>query len=266
MNNIKSVGLICVRDELNIEYVVSKIEYVLNEDETFQYIFTPYYDVTDLLKPSIFQGIPGLELELRKEVYERNNILPTFISERVPSKKREDYNELLESLKLEYMDPIEYLIRTNQIYSGDSLYVKRFEERENIVIDEKKKYNNFGLFKIILDNIAKGNKVSLEDGTKINTPEVFAALKLLYSKTYKDILAKQQKGIEFAKENGKYKGRKPQKVDRLQFLEVNEKVEKGLFTAKEAAKKLGISIDKYYRFRKDLQNSLWYPIANNNLM
>lgn len=256
MKNVKTLGLIYIKDELNIEYVVSKIEYTLNEDDTFQYVFTPYYDVIDLLKSSIFQGIPGLNLDLRKEKYERNNILPTFISERVPSKKREDYNELLESLKLEYMDPIEYLIRTNQIYSGDSLYVKRFEERENIVIDENGKYNTFGLTKVILDNVAKGNEVFLKDGTKINTHEVFAALKLLYSKTYKDILAKQQRGIEFAKENGKYKGRKPQKVDRLQFLEVNEKVEKGLITAKEAAKKLGISIDKYYRFRKDLQNSI----------
>lgn len=57
----------------------------------------------------MFQGIPSLNLDLKKEVYVRENILPTFILERVPSKNREDLYDLLKSVNLTYIDPIEYL-------------------------------------------------------------------------------------------------------------------------------------------------------------
>ena len=49
----------------------------------------------DLLPNNIFQGIPGLNLELRKDKYVRKNMTPVFISERTPSAHREDLWELL---------------------------------------------------------------------------------------------------------------------------------------------------------------------------
>lgn len=75
----------------------------------------------------MFQGIPGLNLDLKKEVYIRENILPTFISERVPSKNREDLYDLLKSVNLTYMDSIEYLCRTKYKYSGDNFFMTYFE-------------------------------------------------------------------------------------------------------------------------------------------
>ena len=92
MKSSVSKGIICLKDELNIEFRVCVIEYILNEDETFEYRFYPNYDVISLLSDNLFQGIPGLNLDLKKEVYIRKNILPVFISERVPSKNREDYS------------------------------------------------------------------------------------------------------------------------------------------------------------------------------
>lgn len=255
MINTKTIGLICIKDKLNIEYVVSKIEYITNKDGSFKYIFTPYYDVIDLLDSSIFQGIPGLNLDLRKEIYVRENIIPTFISERVPSENREDFYGIIESVNLSYMDPIEFLIRTKQHYSGDNLYVKKYEDRTSIVLEDNiKKSNSFGIIKIILDNIAKGNKTSLENGTILNSIEVFNSMKFLYKKTFKEISNKQKQGISIAKETGSYKGRKPIPIDEMLFLEQLEKIKNKETTSLEASKTLGISIDKFYRIKRKTQN------------
>ena len=62
---------IYVSDPHGIKYVVSTIEQIIYEDESINYIFTPHYTVIDFLDPSFFQGIPGLDLNLRKERYLR---------------------------------------------------------------------------------------------------------------------------------------------------------------------------------------------------
>ena len=123
MKSITSEGMICIRNKDNTEFRVCKITYIQNEDETFRYIFTPDYDVIGMTDSSFFQGIPGLNLDLHKPMYIRENMTPVFISERVPQPNREDYHELLAHLGMEYMNPIEYLIKTDMHYSGDKLYV-----------------------------------------------------------------------------------------------------------------------------------------------
>ena len=244
MESISSKGLICIKDKLNIEYIICEIEYILKQDGTFKYVFTPFYNVIDLLDEVIFQGIPGIDLSLRKEVYVRENIVPTFISERVPSSNRENYYELLAKVNLKYMDPIKYLIRTNEKYSGDTLYVIECRNNNKIILDKTEgKLNTFGLMKIALDNIASNNEVVLSDGTCLND-----------KKSYISTSSKQKEGISLARLNGKYSGRKPIKVDELLFQEQLEMISKGKITAKKAASNLGISIDKFYRLRKNLQN------------
>ena len=128
MKSITSEGLICVRDKNNTEYRVCRIIYTLNEDETFKYVFRPDYNVIAQTDSSFFQGIPGLNLDLHKPEYVRDNIVPTFISERVPQPNREDLYDLLAHLGMEYMNPIEYLIKTDMQYSGDKLYVREWIE------------------------------------------------------------------------------------------------------------------------------------------
>ena len=64
---------------------------------------------------------------------------------------------------------------------------------------------------------------------------------------------KQLQGIERAKNNNIYKGRKPINVDTLKFLEILDDVNKGKLSAKEGAKKLGISIDSFIEKKKKLQ-------------
>ena len=55
----------------------------------------PFYHVIELLPTRLFQGIPGLDMCLRKERYVRENMTPVFISERTSRENRENLWELL---------------------------------------------------------------------------------------------------------------------------------------------------------------------------
>src|SRR5574344_2111045 len=120
-------GVICLKDNHNFIYKIARIDYTEYENEEYSYSFTPFYNVIDMLPSSIFQGIPGLDLSVRKSVYERKNITPTFISERTPSENRENLYELLEECGMDYLNRLEWLIRTKRNYSGDKFFVKRYE-------------------------------------------------------------------------------------------------------------------------------------------
>ncbi len=54
----------------------------------------------------------------------------------------------------------------------------------------------------------------------------------------------------------KYKGRKPSPIDTLKFLDMESEIRKGKKTVKEASKELGISIDRYYRYRKKTEEKI----------
>ena len=109
--------------------------------------------------------------------------------------------------------------------------------------------------KEILVNICKGNRVKI--GEQIiddsNRKIVHDILLSIYSRSYSLQKELQRKGIEKAKKNGKYRGRKPQEIEEVKFLDLLDKVNEGKIRPKEACEKLGISIDKYYRLKKKLQ-------------
>ena len=254
MNSYKSYGTICVKGPCNLIYAICDIEYILNDNETFKYVFKPNYSVIELLNNNVFQGIPGINIDLKKEEYIRENIIPTFISERVPSESREDYYDLLSKNNMEYMDHILYLIRTKEQYSGDKLFVTEKHNHEIIKINNDH-INSINYLRNIMSNICLGNNILIENN-EINDKnrKIFHDIFLnLYSKEIENRKELQSDGIEKAKSLNKYKGRKPIFVDELLFLELEEKVNKKEITAKAAAEKLGISIDKYYRFKKKLQ-------------
>ena len=240
-------------DKNGITYVVSALFYTVYKDESFEYEFIPNYFVIDLLDSSVFQGIPGLNLDERRANYTRRNLVPTFISERVPQKNREDFWELLKEVEMDHMNPINYLLKTNKRYGGDLLFLIPYKEKELVDIDKISSTNNtFGITKTILNNLAIGNNV-LYNGVFIddtNRKAIFNLLIGLYNKTSNDRKFNMQKGINEAKRNKKYKGRKLVNVDMLLFEEYSKQAEEGKITAIEAAKKIGISIDKYYRVKK----------------
>lgn len=254
-------GIICLKDDYGIEYHVSKLTYTIFENEEYEYQFIPNYAVIDLLDTSLYMGIPGLNMDLRKEVYTRKNMEPTFITERTPSKNREDLWELLDSVGMTYLNRLEWLIRTNLTYSGDRFYVIRDDGDDlnnmfdfSFVGDIK---NSYHLQRKLLDLICAGYTFKFEN-LEINDSNRKAYYDLLY-RLYKkegDRLKKAQTiGIEKARRDGKYKGRKPIHIDFVQFDKVVKDFERKKIDANEASKQLGISVPTFYRKLKEDQTA-----------
>lgn len=120
MKSVTTTGLICLDDSFGLTYRIAKITYTEREDDSFEYEIEPCYSVIDLLNTDQFQGIPGLDLSLRKRVYRRTNITPTFIDERTPGPQRKNLQELLEAEGMQYLNRLEWLILTDLRYSGDN--------------------------------------------------------------------------------------------------------------------------------------------------
>ena len=151
------------------------------------------------------------------------------------------------------MNPIDYLIKTKMKYSGDNFYVKEFENKQKIIINKiSNKNNTANTIKIILNNITKGNDVIINNLVinDKNRKDIYQTLIYIYQKAYNFIYSKQKEGIKNT--NHIYKGRKPIYVDKLEFLTLQDKINKKEISIKDACLKLGISIDKYYRYKKSL--------------
>ena len=111
---------------------VAQIDYQEFDEENFQYVIIPYWEIVDGLPASVFQGIPGIDMDLRLKDYYRVNYIPTFIAERTPSESREDLWELLESVNLDYYDRFEWLLRTKMRAANDNLIVERRRIEETV--------------------------------------------------------------------------------------------------------------------------------------
>lgn len=113
---------------------VAQIDYQVFDDENFQYVISPYWEIVDGLPANVFQGIPGIDMDLRLNNYYRANYTPIFITERTPPKNREDLWELLETVGLDYYDRFEWLLRTDMRSANDNLIVER-RRMESIVAE-----------------------------------------------------------------------------------------------------------------------------------
>lgn len=136
---------------------------------------------------------------------------------------------------------------------GDTLYVESFSRLSRSTRD-------------LLDTVNKLNEkgVSLvSDKEKIDTttPQgrlvmtVFAAI---YQFERENTLERQREGIEIAKRQGKYKGRKPIEVTDA-FLKIARKWEKGDLRLKDAVEESGVSQSTF--FRKCKQHGIKKEIA-----
>lgn len=260
MKVIESSGYITVKDEYSIEYYIAKLTQYHYEDDTFSFTFEPFWSVIDSIKGRyrLYDGIPGLNMERRKDIYVREKMIPVYIAERVPPRNRVNLMEVLAEAGLTYWDPIAYLLGTKLQYFGDNFYMTRVNEKKTVVIDKEKtkRLNTSSIIKEVLVNLAHNNDVIYQDSLidDSNRCVMFRTLFSIYEKEMKKNKEKQRAGIEEAKKKKKYTGRKPIDVFIPRFKEELSFVEEGKQTAREAAKKLGISIDKYYRVRKEIKN------------
>ena len=112
------------------------------------------------------------------------------------------------------------------------------------------------MLQIVQDLSDKGvGLISMKEHLDTDTPQgkfmltVFAALAELERAT---ILQRQREGIEIAKAEGKYKGRKPLPLDEVRFRAECAKWRTGEQSAVETMKALNIKSNRFYRLVKRL--------------
>ena len=253
MEKLTTAGFICLEDDYKLVYKIAKIEYEEWEDGAFVYRFYPFYKVIDMLPDSLFQGIPGLDLSLKQAVYERKNIIPTFISERTPSENREDLWALMEESGMQSLNRLEWLIRTNKRYSGDRFFVMPFDGKDSRIYHEKSMYDlvkrSDNIHKKLLQIICFGDYLYADDITidDISRLHYYRVLMPIYTREYERRKVQRTIGIAKAKERGAYKGRMQIKIDPLLFDRVASDYLHGKISAEEVTEILKISKSTFFR-------------------
>ena len=231
-------------------YVATLIETVLEDNFSFE--FLPNYDVIDLLIKNQFEGIQGIDLDLRKKSYVIEGI-PTFIYERVPPKNREDIREILKSLDLKYYDPLEIALKNESMYVGDSLLIKSYEKEKDVEYSSLLSNNNYSSFINILSEIGKNNSIKL-DGKYVDKKVLFNLIYPLYIKSLNTQIINQKKGKETRKKNLSYRGRNRLNIKDNEFEQVALLFKNKEITASKASSILNISRSTFFRRLKECQN------------
>lgn len=250
---------------------VAQIDYQEFGEENFQYVISPYWEIVDGLPASVFQGIPGIDMDLRLETYYRVNYIPTFIAERTPSENREDLWEILESVGLDYYDRFEWLIRTPMRAANDNLIVERrrteqviekyttgilstLQYGDKVIVDSMEAIADTTagfadeIFTVItngVDIISESGQMLVDITTRSSMIPIIIAQKIIAQREY---AKNRRSGIEQAKKQGKYTGRKPIEVDEKVLRQVNQELKAGLISVEEAMKRTKIgSKSTFYR-------------------
>ena len=255
---------------------VAQIDYQEFDEENFQYVISPYWEIVDGLPASVFQGIPGIDMDLRLKDYYRVNYIPTFIAERTPSESREDLWELLESVDLDYYDRFEWLLRTKMRAANDNLIVerRRIEETvgqftsgiisglqygDKVIVESMESIADTtagltdGMFNIVtsgIDVVTESGQVLVDAMTRAAMIPYMVAQRIM---SRRERISHQQAGIEQAKKDGKYTGRKPTPVDENVLRQVAKELDEGIITVEEAMKRTKInSRSTFYRKLRNL--------------
>lgn len=255
---------------------IGQIDYQEFDEENFQYVISPYWDIIDGLSSDIFQGIPGIDMDLRLKHYYRANYIPTFIAERTPSENREDLWELLESVGLDYYDRFEWLLRTTLHCANDNLTVERrnltqttkefasgvlsaLQYGDKVIADSLDAISNTaagftdGIFKIVttgIDVITETGHFLIDSASRTTMLPIAITQRFLVRQ---DHISSRRKGIENAKKEGKYSGRKPIDVDMNILRQVAKELDDGIITVSEAMKRTKIkSKSTFYRRLKEI--------------
>lgn len=266
MKSSTTTGEICLKETYGLIYSIGLLSYTAWEDDSFRYEFTPNWNVIDLLKPPHFQGVPGFDLSTRKNTYLRENIEPIFISERTPARNREDAWQLLEECNMEYLNKLEWLIKTDTRYIGDELFVRALnpavcatateisftEIREIISLSP----NSEQALRKILELFCCGTTILFErNPLSAETRKVlYTTVFDLYKKAYLYRESQRVNGVKTATEKGVYRGRKRKALDELLLREQIELFESRKTSAREAAAALDISEATFSADAKNLSS------------
>lgn len=257
-SNVKRIyslsGEICFAYTKTTLFKVARITYELFEDESYQYIFAPYYDVVDGLQAVDWGGIPGIDLSLKRDCYYRVGVIPTFISERTPSPNRANLQEELRRANLDYLNRLQWLINTDTVYTGDKLVVQQDGFNNfNGLSTKSAQWHALSILQLL------GMRLPIDiHGTHFSDHERSTLIRA-YLIEY-EFLATKRRQRQFigqleAKERGVYAGRKPLEVSLPLLAEVREKLKAGRITLNEALQITKLSKATLYRRFKELGES-----------
>lgn len=261
----RSVGIIQVYDKIDYKYNIGEIIFERFDDQNFQYIFKPYWDLIECLPINLFSGIPGINMEIKKEAYYRVNMTPVFISMRSPSENREDVKELMAEVGLDYYDRFEWLLRTSKRCGDDNFVVirkksnpikiERVEDvnQTNLSVEDTIQLDNLSDIKCENSMIIADMFRLLQSGAKIFIKSENRFLEMTERKIMLYLLENMRKryeennknkrlvGIENAKLEGKYKGRKPIEIEEEYLKDIALDFINNRLTEKEAMKRLDLT-------------------------
>lgn len=261
----RNVGIIKAFDRNNRLYNIGEIIHERFDDQNFQYIIKPFWDYIEHLPNGIFQGIPGIDMSLRREAYYRVNMTPTFISMRTPSESREDVRELMESVGLDYYDRFEWLLRSEMLCGDDNLFVvrKTSSRIENYNVNsEINKYldssdiveiDSFSFIQTTNNKLVEDIYRLLQSGAQIyiRSEERFLSfterrtmlylLKNMIESIDRNNRERRKEGIIQAKKRGSYAGRKPIEIEEQLLKRTAIAFLNNLISEQEAMKRLNLN-------------------------
>ena len=268
----RNVGIIKVYDRYNRNYSVGEVIFERFDDQNFQYIIKPYWQFIDQIPYGLFQGIPGIDMDLRRDAYYRVNMTPTFISMRTPSESRENVRELMRLVGLDYYDRFEWLLRSEMRCGDDNLLVVRkpmddlriqsleqvkdryLHPSDVIEIDNLSdiQSSNAKLIEDMFGLLQSGVRIYLRSESRyIDENERRTMLYLLRNMLEcidRNNRNRREVGIEEAKRNGRYTGRKPIELDNQLLKQVAIAFLNNHISEQEAMTRLGInSRSTFYR-------------------
>lgn len=138
----------------------------------------------------------------------------------------------------------------NYVREGDTVYcsdISRIARNTKDLLNIVEELNNKGVF-----------FVSLKEKLDTSTPSgkfmltIFGAMAELERE---NILARQREGIEIAKREGKYKGRKRIEINEEEFSNMVSEWKEGKRTASSIYKHFGISSQTFYRRINEISNN-----------
>ena len=273
----RNAGIIKVYDRNNNRYSVGEIVFERYDDQNYQYIIKPYWNLIKSIPNGIFQGIPGIDMDLRYDTYYRVNMTPAIISMRTPSESRENVRQLMASVGLDYYDRFEWLLRSESKCGDDNLMIVRKYDRTNkaLSISEINDINlspedtlnihslnelssgRSSIVKYVYQILQSGVRVYITSENRFLEENERVIMLYLLSNMLEGInnanMSNRKKGRELAKKSGRYTGRKPIEVNEKLLRSVSKDLRTHLISEEEALQKLSMSRSTFYRKLKTLK-------------
>lgn len=149
------------------------------------------------------------------------------------------------------------LLKEHLLRDGDTLVITELDRFGRNYEEIKKEWHELtekGIHIVILDMPIISTDAKNDVTSKLISDIVFSLLAYIAEKERDKIRERQRQGIEIAKAQGKYKGRK--KIECNNFSEVYSMWKNKEFTAREAMRRLGIKANTFYRMVKDYENNI----------